>query len=208
MLRIFLVTLLVLSSLWPMTSFAQSPPVAPTSAPVAPATEEEEGARKKSPSKALLLSLGSTLASYGIAAGGVAVLIDGRTRGVNLGLLGLTGAVVCPALGHIYADGGDRVLWRAGLRLGAATVAMYGFLFLGSTFGNTSLTAPPATRGLLLGGTLTLVGLGLYDIIDAPFAVRRAALPDATPRHPALSLQFLPLVGKPYALGLTAAGSF
>ncbi len=108
--------------------------------------------RAKSPRRALLLSLGGTLAM------GVPI--------VNLAALPLG-----PALGHFYA-GNDHQAWVGiGIRTGAIAGAM--LLIMGAALDGSKST-PATIDRYLYGATAVILGSAIYDIATAPAAARRA----------------------------------
>ena len=111
-------------------------------------------------SMALMLGLGSTLASYGLVAT-YAPLGDSRyTPALTVGGIGVFAG---PSMGQIYAGSWVRPLIGTGGRGVAALMMLIG-AFSGRGFG----------VAMALAGGSAFVGLTIADIVDSPYAVRRA----------------------------------
>ena len=114
---------------------------------------------------ALALSLGGTLASYGMLA--AAVHYDNPT----LGTAGFVGTLIAPSAGHWYADDYFSHGFKARL-VGLATAGVGVLSIVSSCVGEEADCGPS-------GGALVLLGAGIYaygtmhDIVTAPRAARR-----------------------------------
>lgn len=158
------------SLLLPTTALAQSAPPAPLPALPAPVDTAEV-----SPTTALGLSIGVTLA--GFALGGIGASLDDNDAPaeVSAGLIvaGAAAAALGPSVGHWYA--GD--LWSRGLatRLVGATAALGGFALLIDASLCEDCAADHGDLGAVvfgLGVTAIVVGT-IDDIVTAPGAARR-----------------------------------
>jgi hypothetical protein len=120
---------------------------------------------------ALLLSGSAGALSYGGVALGANIFQGGLTRGLTLSVMSLAGTVIGPSAGLLYAQAPTRRLWwPAGLRLVAASAMSFGLVLQES-----SDEEAAGARALLVGGGVALVGLGLFDLVRAPFAARNHA---------------------------------
>jgi hypothetical protein len=180
-----------------------------------PAAPPAEGAPAASPGTAVGLSLGATLASYGTFVLGVQLAGSQENAssaiGVGVMAIGLSGAIVAPSLGHFYAGDKKHALVATGLRLAAGGIFAAGSVVFSSNGNNCFLSTdepkaicePARLSGI--GGALALVGLGVYDIIDAAKAPKRAS--KAKERSLSLAPAILPAAGGTQ-VGLSLAGSF
>jgi len=127
---------------------------------------------------ALGLSLGSTLGAFGL---GVGLCYVNPVAGMSLMALGLG---VGPAVGHAYAgEWGHAALTSLGrVTLGGGGGFLFIFgLVLEALSGEGESTTRHSEAGIAMmaGGAvmgLAALGLAIYDIADAPWAVRRANL--------------------------------
>ncbi len=162
----------------------------------------------RSPNAALALSAGTTIAGYVMVAESPMEWF-GRGNGAGAQVLGYGGAALAaigPSAGQIYA-GEYRHAAVFSIVRGAAFVGVAYALSCGrgdDLFGNpdtgtgariTDCSGPDALG--LIGGTV-LVGLTVYDVIDAPRAVHRREASD---------LAIAPILA-PGAVGVGIAGSF
>jgi hypothetical protein len=123
----------------------------------------------KSPGVALGLSLGGYLVPTAV---GLTMLFAGRTDELRMAgmVVGALGASLGPSLGHFYTGNVGRgvltSLGRGGLITGSVFMCIAGAFSYGDKAG-----------GLIAGGAVLAAGafaLTLWDLIDAPFAARRA----------------------------------
>jgi len=156
-----------------------------------PVDDEEE----KSPGIALGLSLAGTAAGYG------ALIAAGHTDSEGLAIVGLTGIVVGPSLGQIYAGETGRAVGHSLLRLGAGSVMVYGAMVTifdcwdeeGS--GSCDNSAGPA---LMIGGAVLGIGSSIYSIVDSANAAERH---NEKLRQRRFVLTPAPLVGPDHSTG-------
>jgi hypothetical protein len=126
----------------------------------------------KSPATALGLSLAGYLVPMTV---GAALLFTGRNESAMVGglvTLGL-GASVGPSLGQFYVGNVGRGLLMSTAR-GALATGSYFMILVGALHG---FEGGRPSEGLIAGGAILAAGafaLALWDIIDAPYAARRA----------------------------------
>jgi hypothetical protein len=151
---------------------AYGPPPVPAYAPPPEQRPAPQGSQL-SEGTALALSLGGTIASYGLIYASIQ-MTDGE-GGDNAGLLaaaGSLGAFFAPSFGHWYA--GTFATRGLGLRAGGAVVALIGVSVALSQCPLFSGDECDDTEGALIG----LAGIGMYvagtvdDIVTAPRRVR------------------------------------
>ena len=125
-------------------------------------TTTTPGVERKSPSRALLYSLGGTVVPTAV----------GATAGnVELGaVLVLLGVGLGPSLGHFYAGNEDQALVGIGLRVGGGTLGA-----LGAASALNSILVEEGGGGaaalLLVSGITVLISAG-YDVLTAGDAAR------------------------------------
>ena len=167
--------------------------------------------------RSLLLTAGS----YALAGGTTAAILglnsfcDANGDLVQLGcnsvgfpvlgvftVAGLTTAALAPSTAHWKVGDKNHAYIATGLRLGGASLVMIGL----KEFIDNDLN--DRARNLLAIGGGTLIGLGIYDVLDAGFAPRRLAIQ----QREAISFRLrpAPLFSKDgrASLGLTAVGRF
>ncbi len=133
-------------------------------------TEPVEDEEEKSPGIAVGLSLAGTAAGYG------ALIAAGNTDSSGLAIVGLTGIVVGPSLGQIYAGETGRAVGHSLLRLGAGSIMVYGAMLTvfdcwgDEEGGECDGSAGPA---LMIGGALVGIGSSVYSIVDSAHAADR-----------------------------------
>lgn len=163
----------------------------------------------RSPATAAGLAIATTVAAAG---SGIALLSAGESGvlgGVGLSLL-LAGVVVGPSVGHLYA--GDLV--HSAITIGLRTLTALGALVGAAGALDAGLDEDPNTSAegwevaLLACGTATLA-LGLYNLIDAPFAARRQNERRArTARRVALAPFIAPAADRSTSYGAALVGTF
>lgn len=180
-------------------------------APVAANVDDEllpsEIIEVKSPSTAIMLSLGITVGGLGLA-----YLADEMDRGTSdsagaLGTLGGIAFMVGPTTGHIYAGN----TWNTGLkwRLGGLGVGLGGIVFALSQCdifeGCTEDEEDAADVGaaIAVGGVIMYAGGTIYEIATAGRSAREYNIEYSRRR---LQMQIVPMAGR--SPGLTLAGTF
>jgi hypothetical protein len=148
---------------------------------------------------ALTLSLGGTVASWGLLFG--SGYLAGRSENAAgvLGLAGGFGIVFAPSFGHWYT--GEIFTRGMGLRLAGGAAVMVGFAVALSQSGLFTEDESSNTGEPMAGPLIALAGVGLFvagtvdDIVTAPRRVRRqnrergfALAPIAIPRATGLAL--------------------
>jgi hypothetical protein len=203
--RTLVALLLVLVSVPALAQEALTPAAAP---PV-------ETAPAASPGAAVGLSLGATLASYGALFLGAQLASSGDSAPSAIGFgvmaLGFSGTIVGPSLGHLYAGDKKHALLTTGLRLatGGLFASSLGVFVSDANSCVLDFDEPKAICGparvLTDASFVALVGLGVYDIIDAARAPKRAS--KAKERSISLAPAILPTAGGPQ-VSLAIGGSF
>jgi hypothetical protein len=122
---------------------------------------------EKSPSLALTLSLGGTVASY------VLVVAGGEVQNEGLSSVGTLGFYLAPSFGHWYAGNG----WTDGMtmRLAGTGAALVGVMIILGDCGSEGDENCDSSPGAILaiGGAVLIVGGGVYDIATAPGEARK-----------------------------------
>jgi hypothetical protein len=148
------------------------------------AQESEE----KSPAIAAGLAVGGTALSYALWIGGDSLPYrrDKKPRKIHTVMrgLGIAGAIVAPSLGHFYAGLETRPVLTSGLRGGFVLLMYAGSQPEMETVydedGNAHEQEVELTGmglqglGAIVVGGISLMGLTLWDLVDAPFAANRA----------------------------------
>ena len=140
----------------------------------------------RSENTALWLSLGGTLASYGVWIGGVAISTSSTNQGTSslfasAASIGAVGTLLAPSFGHWY---GDKGFTRGfGLRLGALAVGVTAIVVVlwscPLSFERDPVEDPDCGKGETAGAILGIAALGMWvggtvdDIVQAPRRVRR-----------------------------------
>lgn len=164
-----------------------------------------------SPGLSLGLSIGTTVAGWGLFAGGIALDDDGAGA-ISLMIGGQAVAAFGPSAGHVYVGEYRHALIASSVRAAALALIDVGILAASScAIGGGSGDGSDDQSDCGNGGTAAVfiglgvaAGLGLYDWVDAPRAARRASRRAAT-----LQLAVVPLrVPNHQAVGLGLAGTF
>jgi hypothetical protein len=136
----------------------------------------------KSPTKGVLLSIGSTVIPIGL---GSLIYLGAESRDNNAlmwcgGLLAVSGAIIGPDVGHFYAQQWSRGRERAGIRftIGLAMAISAGAFALGAVEAG---VGPPTTDGgisyeltlaAIIVSTCAYVGYTAWDIATVPGSVQ------------------------------------
>ncbi len=189
------------------------PPLPPAGYQAASPTQRQLLPPDRSESTALWLSLGGTLASYGLWFGGIAVgenstSESGRSLAGSAAAVGVVGTLLAPSFGHWY--GGKGFTRGFGLRLGALAVGVTAIVValsgcsLGFGSHDDQDEDEDCGQGAPAGAILGIAAAGMWiggtvdDIIQAPRRVRR---------RNAARYAITPLVQRDRA-GLALVGSF
>ena len=169
---------------------------------LAPIADPEEPAHPMAAPKPDVTNpdLGAALA-VGTTLGGVAIIA--ATVKYNLGAtgwIGVTGLLVGPSAGHLYAGEWAHALGMSALRTAGALVLTIGLVNATTTYSDgPQPDHRNATSMMLVGGAAYVIGT-LYDIYDARSAVRRA--------NAGSTRTIVPTVGTQGGYGLAVAGRF
>jgi len=147
--------------------------------PVSGAVSDTQPPARKSPAKAVRLSLLST--AVPAVAGGTALLLglqsdnDNNMLAIVGGVTGVFGLIVGPSVGHNYAEskGGTGLVLRAGTTLLGSIVTIYALTTQSITLDASQDKTSPS--GVVLGTTLLGISAisAVHDIVSSGNAARR-----------------------------------
>ncbi len=178
------------------------------------ASAEDDVGGSRSPTAAVVISLGATVGSLALAGTGLALNASHHSAELDASLLamGATSLVITPSMGHLYGAHSVATPWTLIRGAGLVTVLVGTTVLWGDAFGNWgcspegTCSPPRSDRGLYIIGAGTIVMLvgAVADIATAGSATTRWT----NEHHLALAPTMLKMPSGTTAAGIGVSGRF